>query len=483
METKTAKQISLSLAISVLSLFTATFNGFAQENNLKTKILQDRDRSMKYAYRNLNGIGIKLDYKKAYYIFRTLAENGDAEANNAIGMMYKQGLGLKQNDEKAFAYFQKAAEGKYAKAALNIAMMYKFGHGVEQNYAQFIEWLEKAGEMGYENTDYLFGYAFYKGQGKKQNYQTAFHYFEKGAKKEDTACIYMLALCYFKGQGVNRDAEKGKYWMEKAADKGMSRAVDIIARNNSQTYGEKTVDLRSNLNSAISNMIPATYSNVANDKNMAASTMKGRWEGCLVQYDWSGEEIEKTAKLVITIDNAGNQLEGLWVENDTISVRINASLNDSLWIFDNVTLYENQRPLEMRNGSFRIIKTNGKEYLIGNLSFYSETIREYTAPHYMVLEHKSNHSTHLNSLLKDNQISVAPNPFNEQITVQIHLEKPQKMRIVIYDLSGKKIETSNLLHCDVGTHIEKISTINYPKGSYIVRVAGESINKSFTIVK
>ncbi|GHT54194.1 hypothetical protein FACS189446_3320 [Bacteroidia bacterium] len=480
METKRIRKITLSFLLIVLSIFTITFNGFSQESDLQTKILQDRDKAMKYAYRNLNGAGIKLDYKKAYYIFRTLAEDGDAEANNAVGMMFKQGIGLKQMDEQALIYFQKAAEGGYAKAALNIALMYKYGHGVKQDYSKFIEWLEKAGEMGYEKAEYLLGYSFYKGQGKKQDYRTAFQYFEKGAEKGDATCIYMLSLCYYHGRGVERDTDKGKYWMEIAADKGLSRAVDIIARNDSKRYGEKKPGLRSSLNSDINNLIPVKYSPVANDKNRVGR-MSGKWEGKLVRYDWSGEEIEKEAKLTLTINHAGSPIEGLWVEDDTLSVRINATLNDSVWVFDNVTLYENQRPLDMKEGRFRIANKNGKEYLMGNVSFYSETTREYTAPHYLVLERKS--PTNLNLLLKDNQITVSPNPFNEQITVRIDLEQPQKIRIVIYDLSGKRIETGELLDYNAGTHVVNISTGAYPKGSYILKVAGENVNRSFTIIK
>jgi hypothetical protein len=412
-----------------------------------------------------------------------LADHGDAEACNVIGMMYKQGIGLKQNDEKAFIYFQKAAESGYAKAALNIALMYKYGHGVDQNYTKFIEWLEKAAEMGYEHTEYLLGYSFYKGQGKKQNYQIAFQYFEKGAEKGNAACSYMLSLCYFMGRGIARDADKGKYWMEIAANKGVSRAIDIIARNDSKTYGDKKPRLRSSWNSAVFDMIPARYASVVNDKNTDGSAIAGRWEGGLVQYDWSGEEIEKESKLVINLDKTGNQMEGLWIENDSLTVRISAFLNDSVWVFDNVTLYENQRPLDMKNGSFRIVYKNGKEYLTGNISFYSETTREYTAPHYIVLERKSKNSINHDFELINNQITVFPNPFNEQITVKIHLEKPQKIRILIYDLSGKRIETGELLHCKAGMRVEKISTADYSQGSYVLKVVGEHTNQSFTIIK
>jgi len=485
MKTRITKRITLSLTIIVLSFFTATFSGFAQMDDFKAKILQlDRDDAIRLGYMNLNGVGIKLNYLKAYYIFLALAENGDAEANNVIGMMYKQGLGPKQNDEKAFNYFQKAAEGGYAEAAYNIALMYKYGHGVEQDLSKHIEWLEKADQMGYEKVDYLMGYAYYKGFGEKQDYHAAFQYFEKGAQKEDGGCMLMLGICYFHGWGVDRDAEQGKFWMDKAADKGVGRAVDIMSRSDSKTYGEKTPFLRTEVNDAVYEMIPLKHSLVLNDKNIVSKDILGEWEGCIVQYDWSGEEIEKERKLKIVIDRQiGNEINGLWIENDTMSVRISASVNDSVWVFDNVRLYESQRPLEMKTGRFRLANQNGKEYLIGNIAFYSEKTREYAAPNHIALEHKNKSITAINSPLKDNEIIVSPNPFNEKISVKINLERPQKLRIVLYDLSGKKLETSELLDYKRGEYVTSILTANYSKGSYILNVVGETINKSFTLIK
>ena len=492
MKTEMTKRISAFLTIIVLSLFTFIFNGSAQTNDsgaktlqlVKAQILQlDRDKAIRVGYKYLNGINVKLDYLKAYVIFRTLAENGDAEANNVLGMMYKQGTGPKQNDEKALYYFQKAVDGGYAKAAYNIALMYKFGHGVEQDYSKYIKWLEKAAQMGYEKTDYLMGYAYYKGFGEKQNYQTAFQYFEQGAQKGDATCMYMLSLCYFYGRGVDRNVKQGKFWMEEAANKGVDRAIDIMAKNNSETYGEKMPNLKSSVINDVNEMIPVKYAVVKNDKNIVSSDISGKWEGNIVQYDWSGEDITKTGKLELTIDNpAGNEISGLWVENDTMSVKVNATVNDSTWIFNNVRLYAQQRPLNMTSGSFRIVNKDGNSFLIGNISFYSETIREYTAPCYIALERKSNAPTGID-LMKGNMVTVTPNPFNEQITVQINLDKAQKLQINIYDLSGKRIETGEFLEYKAGAHTIKISTANYPKGSYILKVTGGIINQSFTIVK
>jgi TPR repeat protein len=474
-----SKRFIFILLSIFLSLF-ALVDVLAQEKDLKTQILENRDEAMRYAYRNLNGVGIKLNYRRAYDIFAVLAKNGDAEACNAIGMMFKQGLGPAQNDEKAMRWFQKAVEGGYAKAALNIALLYQYGHGVKQDYKKSIEWLEKAQEMGYDDIDYHLGYAYYKGLGVKQDYKTAFQYFDKGTKKENAACTYMLALCYYKGNGVARNPEQGKILMEKAADLGVSRATDIISRNDSKTYGEKKPVLKSS-NNTVFDMIPTHYAAVSNNSEAAELNLDGKWEGSLVQYDWSGNDITKEAKLSLSIEKSGDRIEGVWTEDDTLSVRISATLSDSVWVFDNIVLYEQKRPVEMRTGSFRIVEKDGREFLTGNIAFYSETIREFTAPNYLVLERRS--PTAINVPLADNQVIVSPNPFSDRINVKITLVRPEKIRLVTYDLSGKKIETSELFDFQAGTNSATLYTADYPKGSYILKVAGETVNKSFTLVK
>ncbi len=47
---------------------------------------------------------------------KTLAEGGDAESQNNLGLRYDQGKGVEQNHAKAAEWYQKAAEQGYEKA-------------------------------------------------------------------------------------------------------------------------------------------------------------------------------------------------------------------------------------------------------------------------------------------------------------------------------------------------------------------------------
>ncbi|MBQ3646459.1 MAG: sel1 repeat family protein, partial [Synergistaceae bacterium] len=60
-----------------------------------------------------------------------LAENGDAEAQNRIGVAYNNGEGVEQNYSEAMKWYLKSAEQNYPYAFDNLGSMYQNGLGVE----------------------------------------------------------------------------------------------------------------------------------------------------------------------------------------------------------------------------------------------------------------------------------------------------------------------------------------------------------------
>jgi genome sequencing data, contig C250 len=49
------------------------------------------------------------DYSRAFFLYRPLAENGDASAQYKLGLMYENGQGTKRDMEKAREWYEKAA--------------------------------------------------------------------------------------------------------------------------------------------------------------------------------------------------------------------------------------------------------------------------------------------------------------------------------------------------------------------------------------
>ena len=82
------------------------------------------------------------DYATALEKWQTLAEAGDAEAQNSLGFLYLKGQGVPQDYGKARAWFEKAAAQDNAEAQFNLGLLYKDGQGVIQDYAQARAWYE-----------------------------------------------------------------------------------------------------------------------------------------------------------------------------------------------------------------------------------------------------------------------------------------------------------------------------------------------------
>lgn len=87
------------------------------------------------------------------------------------------------------------------------------------------------------------------------------------------------------------------------------------------------------------------------------------------------------------------------------------------------------------------------------------------------------------SLLSKNQIvSVNPNPTESEWTINLNMEKPGSVDLVLYDAFGKKIaaETKSL---QSGTNTFKLPATNLLPGLYVLELKGEALNYREKLVK
>ena len=73
------------------------------------------------------------DYQTAFKEFHPLAEQGDAIAQNNLGVMYANGQGVPQDYKLAVQWYWKAAEQGLARAQFNLGVMYDRGEGLPQD--------------------------------------------------------------------------------------------------------------------------------------------------------------------------------------------------------------------------------------------------------------------------------------------------------------------------------------------------------------
>lgn len=126
------------------------------------------------------------NYNQAFRLWQLLAQQGDAEAQYNLGVMYEKGQGVEQNYQQAVAWYQKAANQGDAEAQFNLGGMYYNGQGVAQNYQQALAWYQKAANQGVAMAQYSLGVMYAKGQGVAQDFQQAKAWWQKVLAQPDT---------------------------------------------------------------------------------------------------------------------------------------------------------------------------------------------------------------------------------------------------------------------------------------------------------
>jgi len=166
-------------AIAVAQGETEVNKGYEyyKEGNYKealTWFRQAADKGNAIAQNNLgymydNGLGVEKNYVEAVKWYRKAADQGNADAGNNLGCMYYNGLGVEKSDTEAVKWLYKAAkqgnvaayenlvnmaENGNADAQYNLGIMYEVGLGVKKSITEAKKWYTKAADQGCEATDY-----------------------------------------------------------------------------------------------------------------------------------------------------------------------------------------------------------------------------------------------------------------------------------------------------------------------------------------
>jgi len=118
------------------------------------------------------------------------AKAGDPIAQNGLGVMYYTGEAVSKTEtgeildhdpELAAGWFYRSAEQGYADAQFNLGLMYVNGEGVEQDINHAVELFKKAADQGHVDAQNNLGALYYLGEGITRNEEKAIEWFEKAA--------------------------------------------------------------------------------------------------------------------------------------------------------------------------------------------------------------------------------------------------------------------------------------------------------------
>jgi hypothetical protein len=165
---------------------------------------------------------------KALPLYVQLAEQGNAEAQFQVGLIYANGQGVIKDDKQAVDWFAKASGQGHKEAQTKLGFMYATGKGVAQNYNLAVYWCYKAAEQGDAIAQYNLGLMYAKGQGVVKDNSLAFSWYSKAAEQGDGHALYNLAEMYANGVGVAKDNKQAEVLYRKAAKLGLAEAVAVL---------------------------------------------------------------------------------------------------------------------------------------------------------------------------------------------------------------------------------------------------------------
>ncbi len=95
------------------------------------------------------GRGTLVDLEQARIWLERAAASGHRKAEFRLGYMYLKGYGVERDDGRAFPLIKSAALKRYAPAQFYLGQMYALGIGVQQSRNRALKWLTASLEEGY----------------------------------------------------------------------------------------------------------------------------------------------------------------------------------------------------------------------------------------------------------------------------------------------------------------------------------------------
>ncbi len=427
----------------------------------------------------------KKDPQKAIEYLKPCAEKGFPNAQLLLGRIYS----LERTDEadkKAFQLIKKAAKQGNSIAMADLGVMFKYGRGCRLNFNKARKWFKKSAKQGNDKAAYSLGYLYFKGLGNiTQDYHKATTWFKKS---QYPMAKYWLGICFYKGYGVSKNIQKANELL------GTNFTTSNASTNNN-TIGHNDIINKITINEKSLNT-PSTIDVLEDD-------LIGKWDGKLIQLDWSENNIEKknNISLEITLDsNSGELISEINFNKQTIKNKI-IKLDNSIYFDDTfLTLhhesYKDEIPTtlshQLLSGDLLLKTLNGTQYLIIKMDSYVNDWNEKGAPISLVLSKKiKNNKEELSdealkalSEQKESFIKLFPSPFEKDLIISYKLDDASKTKVLINDLYGNVISTiENFKIKEKGEHRYFYNGSGLKKGIYVVSVIVNDKKNTRIIIK
>jgi hypothetical protein len=142
----------------------------------------------------------------------SLANSGDADAQNRLAIRYENGDGVQKNLTEAFNWFVKSANSGNKHGQHNLGAQYFYGKGTDRNYDKAFYWFSVANKNNSLPAKRMLGFMYYEGSGTESNYDKSAELFLQAAVKGEVQAMEHIGWMYLMGQGVEQNNQKSLFW-------------------------------------------------------------------------------------------------------------------------------------------------------------------------------------------------------------------------------------------------------------------------------
>ena len=125
------------------------------------------------------------DYQTAITEWQPLAEEGHADSQFGMGLLYANGFGVPLDDAQALKWYGLAAGQNHADAQCNLAVMYANGWGVPQSDTEAFKWYSLAADQGVTEAQSAVAKMYSRGFGAAQDNVQAHKWFSIASELGD----------------------------------------------------------------------------------------------------------------------------------------------------------------------------------------------------------------------------------------------------------------------------------------------------------
>ncbi len=168
------------------------------------------------------------DYITALAVWRSLAEEGNAEAQFSVANMYLGGAGVSQNYEEASRWLILSGSQGFVRSQVLLSDAYFGGFGVSQNYGEALRWARLAADQNNPEGQNRVGKFYALGIEVQKNGLEAYRWFRLAADQGLADAQYGVAVVLSEGLGVEKDEVEATKWLQMASDQGHSFAQNDL---------------------------------------------------------------------------------------------------------------------------------------------------------------------------------------------------------------------------------------------------------------